>query len=755
MAGILQKISENWLNYGSDWDDPWPSPERIPLNYPDLNIQAESDSLFVYISNYWGVNTGPTTQGGGDVMIAYWHFKKSSVNSLGLSEATAAKCRQIFGLSDNEYVSCARDFQSRGNIQCLQYKSTNLSGVHFPLEIVSSTLEVDDTLPLIIDTYTANWLTNYNIAGETVDPIEALTPYRGGLKDIADWKFGDTFMGGTALFPNILLFETVGQTDAECRHLLEELIADCEDYEDLSSKFYQNPPTSKIFYTVDCNCNNGKATLSISMDRAWKGINEYPEQAVTNVYTEYQGVKLDRQTVGTVGSGTSYEVIAQSVNSSGGVVTETTYHIDGPSYPFSLDLNALNLKGMSGGVNGHYRVKLFINSYKTEFSLTLSGNHLIQNRSQVPNGSTQSEGSIYFGFDYPLKDTSVETPDVKTSNSGIRFREKLTVTYTNDKKKPLVTIPDSPLPDLTGFAKVFKLAAVDVVDFAAWLWGTDLLDPDSVFNLETYKRINQNPMDNIMFLKVSPFDLESGANYPITIGNITYGDRDYPKMKTYTKTTIGNIQLTRYYGDYRDFPPFTRYRLFLPFIGFVDLDAHLLYDAPATLTACVNSDTFETMFEIRRTADNMIIGQWECNTALDFPLTSSNLAEMVGGFSGNFFKTVASAATGNYKETIKNADDTLDSAINTVIGGITIQNNAPSSNAALGASRWAYLEISRVVYNEPENYGHTQGYPCNKTLTLGNCMGYTVVKNADISGITATESERNLIMDALASGIYL
>ena len=245
--------------------------------------------------------------------------------------------------------------------------------------------------------------------------------------------------------------------------------------------------------------------------------------------------------------------------------------------------------------------------------------------------------------------------------------------------------------------------------------------------------------------------MESGSSYPITIGNLEYSEQEFPKVKTYTKVKIGDIKLTRFYSDYRDFKPFTNHRMFLPFIGFVDLDETQMYGETCTLNCIVNSDTFIAIYDLRRNSDNMVIGQWECNVGLDFPLSSSNMTQNIMSTLSNAFSTVEKTISGN----LAGGLEALSKTVNSATQGLEIKKNSPSSNASMGVSRWCYIETTSLEYKEPTNYAHTIGYPCNKTLTLGSCHGFTKVDNVDLSGISASESEISMIKNQLANGVYM
>jgi len=66
-----------------------------------------------------------------------------------------------------------------------------------------------------------------------------------------------------------------------------------------------------------------------------------------------------------------------------------------------------------------------------------------------------------------------------------------------------------------------------------------------------------------------------------------------------------------------------------------------------------------------------------------------------------------------------------------------------------------------IIYSIPVNdvnysaYGHSIGFACCKTGSLSGFSGYTECTNVDLSGFTATTTEKNMIQSALAGGVYL
>ena len=62
--------------------------------------------------------------------------------------------------------------------------------------------------------------------------------------------------------------------------------------------------------------------------------------------------------------------------------------------------------------------------------------------------------------------------------------------------------------------------------------------------------------------------------------------------------------------------------------------------------------------------------------------------------------------------------------------------------------------FSRRANYDASMYSEQYGYPANTTVYLGNCSGYTKVKNIHLQ-TGATEDERNEILQLLSTGVIV
>ena len=71
------------------------------------------------------------------------------------------------------------------------------------------------------------------------------------------------------------------------------------------------------------------------------------------------------------------------------------------------------------------------------------------------------------------------------------------------------------------------------------------------------------------------------------------------------------------------------------------------------------------------------------------------------------------------------------------------------------------MRVRLVVFKSTEesstNYGHTVGHACLKYGTLSSlkCSGYTICQTIDTRGISATQTEKELIRQLMIGGVYV
>ena len=271
------------------------------------------------------------------------------------------------------------------------------------------------------------------------------------------------------------------------------------------------------------------------------------------------------------------------------------------------------------------------------------------------------------------------------------------------------------------------------------------LNTDSFF--ESLKKTWSDPMESIISLSLFPCKPPASST---TSGNIMLGGIDTHVNSTrvtgdYTsfKYSFGTINFPEYYGTFQDYTPITEVTIFLPFIGFKQLNVKDITSTKIKLDYNVDFLNGDVLAEIT-TIDglNRNIDCVKGNCSINVPLTSTNYTGMYQGV----LSTLANAGSANV---IGLANSVASPKVHTErSGGI-------SGSAGLNGSFIAYILINRQGQVLPEYYGKTDGYPLSVSGKVKDFSGFTMGSIITDEIDIASEEEKNMIISLFESGVYL
>lgn len=243
----------------------------------------------------------------------------------------------------------------------------------------------------------------------------------------------------------------------------------------------------------------------------------------------------------------------------------------------------------------------------------------------------------------------------------------------------------------------------------------------------------------------------------------------------------GTLAVPRHYNDFRDYEPFTKVELYVPFCGVVELtpsevvghtldlsysvdlssglctcSVHVLSEKPhivATLSGTIGcqveltaSNEIEHISKLGSTAFNALVG---CLTAQAgasyYALGSDSQIEMKDTQRSSLQQQGVSMMNSGIRQVISSPD----------VSGLPVHSVGTPAGFCEYKLTTPYLTVTRKYYEVPPNYSHVYGNATNITETLSEVSGFTVCNNPDLSGITATGEERSMIATFLETGIFL
>lgn len=294
-----------------------------------------------------------------------------------------------------------------------------------------------------------------------------------------------------------------------------------------------------------------------------------------------------------------------------------------------------------------------------------------------------------------------------------------------------------------GTIGVYVPTKVQMAQFSHWLWSADVYDV-----LVKLK----DPMDYIIKLGIIPVEVTQKELASFSLGTVF--SQDFQMYKSLTQIItydLGTIAIPEYWGNALDYAPNTRIQIFLPFIGYQNLQTDDVMGASINLQYNIDIITGACVAIVTVTKENIsqVLYQFNGQCMMSVPLTGRTTQIDFGQIVG----AVGGIAAGNYVAAGIAAAGTL------VNSGPIRQNVARSGNISgntgfCGVLR-PYIVINRGVQSLPEGYQTLNGYPSNITAKLSTLTGFTKISKIHLEGFSATEDELDEIERMLQEGVIL
>ena len=284
----------------------------------------------------------------------------------------------------------------------------------------------------------------------------------------------------------------------------------------------------------------------------------------------------------------------------------------------------------------------------------------------------------------------------------------------------------------------FKMTKERLIQLGQFLWGANIFDKFSL--------VNNNPIENIISCKSIPINTD-GANQEIILGNVATGVNGEKISNNFAKQTIGSIAISEHYHNFLDYAPYTNVILYLPYIGFKELDTTLVMNKTLKVIYTVDAITGGCLAQVY--VNNVRLYEFTGNVGIDIPITASNRAQVESGYIQAGVGATASALGGN-----------VGSAVTSLLNSATSQyhyssTGNPSPMCVASTNRTCYVILDRPNYQNLKAFNHTRGRKCYLSKTIGTLKGFTICdSNIDLSGINATDTEKEELVNILSTGFF-
>ena len=312
-----------------------------------------------------------------------------------------------------------------------------------------------------------------------------------------------------------------------------------------------------------------------------------------------------------------------------------------------------------------------------------------------------------------------------------------------------------------------------------------VLDGNKLFSGEALSCIN-----SIMYLPLTSLDdiCNMGSSANIWIGSWESQNAQGRRVtKNDKKINIGTFQMTPIYNDFRDFEPFTRLYVMLPFAGNHELTISKYMGKAVKVEATIDITTGTILYLLY--ANNILLDQFSGTCGAQRPFTArdsmqyiSNVVSAVTGASNTM--TSSSKAAGDVASGVTAASKAGLSAGSVAAGGAIaggvvagvgaaagiykgweIKNavdNPPqiSTGALAGCSAYfANTKVHFIVAQKktvvPANIQSQIGRPSNQGGAVGSFTGYLKCSSFQMGQFTGTNAELAEIYKIMGEGIYI
>lgn len=281
-----------------------------------------------------------------------------------------------------------------------------------------------------------------------------------------------------------------------------------------------------------------------------------------------------------------------------------------------------------------------------------------------------------------------------------------------------------------------------------------------------------DPVQNIRSAQIYPFDIINVAQLEkkpelMKISNYTMRDATSNAVcnNPINLINVGEIKVERVYKNFLDYPPYTEYQLWLPYLGSVDLNADVVghtlkiqyaIDIPSGYTTAYVRDLEDSgIIYIQRSGTigvsipiagyNSVDYNRQKNNAI-FSAAASGTTAIIGFASGNVPMGIAGTtalATG-IATSMLNAHKNI------------VQSTQADTMTPFYDPQECFLVINRPSAYYPSGYAHQYGKPSNRIETLSTLTGYTKVADVHLEGFEgATQTEIDEIETLLKEGVIL
>lgn len=332
--------------------------------------------------------------------------------------------------------------------------------------------------------------------------------------------------------------------------------------------------------------------------------------------------------------------------------------------------------------------------------------------------------------------------------------------------------PYPPVDAVNSLMTIYRVTSEQLSELGQFIWSDDFI--------KNAKMLKENPIENIISLVSFPTSISDTheTSTTIGIGGVLTGIPGYNCPNASIGFPLGQtFTVSPYYGSFLDYAPYTTLTIYLPYIGYRELDINKYMNRTVSVWYYFDllTGTCKALLWDFTGPNQELLDFFDGVAGQLIPITASNNSDIANSFfkaiGSSIVSAAAGAATGALSgSVIPGLGTAAGAAVGAGIGLATGVGNAavqaastPTHYTRAGSVNGclAGIQDSRIIlfYERPNasyaaNYNHTYGRPCNKTYQLKQLSGYTeAIVHTD--NLAATSTEKDTITTLISQGIYM
>lgn len=254
-------------------------------------------------------------------------------------------------------------------------------------------------------------------------------------------------------------------------------------------------------------------------------------------------------------------------------------------------------------------------------------------------------------------------------------------------------------------------------------------------------------------------------------------DITLPLVNDNPTQSFGSYRIPRKFNDFRDYAPYTKVEIYLPYCGWTVLPSHVV---GRRVSVTYYTDIIAATCKAVVYCESNVIAEAAGVIGLDIPMVTENAGAKAEAVSMGLLAygkaglqtalgvgaAVATKGKAGVKTAVSGLENLVSAYSQTAMAfnqNYTEINGKNGDGCCIAGISAIVIKITRPKYGAntsvpyvPAEYGHSTGFVSMKSAKVSSFTGLLVADNVDTSGISgATEREKQLIKLYLESGIYV